>query len=295
MKARILLANLLLAGILSACNLIAPAPATPTPTGTPLPATPIPPPTPLLDTPTPVPPPDTPTPTEPPLATPTPTKEPDPRPDEAILILEPGPGSQVASPVRVAGEADSTFEQTLVVRIVLVDGTELQEVPAMIQADLGERGPFEVDYEFTAEGQAFIQVYDVSARDGGIIHLASVGVTLAPGGPEDIRMADPRPEQIAIFQPQTGQTVSEGSVSVEGFGIATFEQTLIVEVYDEDTQVVGMEIVTLAGEMGEPAPFSVTVPYAVATAGPGRIVVRDESPAFGGDVHLSSVEVTLEP
>ena len=28
---------------------------------------------------------------------------------------------------------------------------------------------------------------------------------------------------------------------------------------------------------------------------PGRIVVRDGSPAFGGDVHLASVEVTLEP
>ena len=39
---------------------------------------------------------------------------------------------------------------------------------------------------------------------------------------------------------------------------------------------------------------SVDVPYSLASASTGRIVVRGVSPAFGGDVHRASVEVTLE-
>jgi hypothetical protein len=46
---------------------------------------------------------------------------------------------------------------------------------------------------------------------------------------------------------------------------------------------------------GQPGGFIVDVPYAVNEAGPGRVVVRDVSPAFGGDVHLTSVEVDLRP
>jgi hypothetical protein len=37
------------------------------------------------------------------------------------------------------------------------------------------------------------------------------------------------------------------------------------------------------------------VPYTLSAAGPGRIVVRDISPAHGSDVHRSSVEVDLAP
>jgi hypothetical protein len=47
--------------------------------------------------------------------------------------------------------------------------------------------------------------------------------------------------------------------------------------------------------MGQPGPFAADIPYTLTAAGPGRIQVRDLSPAFGGDTHLNSVEVTLQP
>lgn len=220
------------------------------------------------------------------------------RPEEVILILEPGPGSRLTSPVHVAGIADPTFEQTLGVRIVLVDGTELVAQPVNIAAEIGVRGPFSGDVPFTVSGenQAFIQVYDVSARDGGVIHLASVGVTLTGAGPEDITPVEPRPEQIVIFDPESGETISGGLAHVEGFALAGFEQTLLVEVYNIEGVVVGSQPVMVnAPDIGLPGPFSADVPYAAAISGPGRIVVRDVSPAFGGDSHLSSVGITLEP
>lgn len=222
-----------------------------------------------------------------------------PTPDEeAILILEPGPGSRVTSPVRVSGIADPTQHQELIVRLLLADGTEIAEAIATIEANLGERGPYEVDVPFTVTGeqQAFIQVLSRSARDGGITHLNSVGVTIAETGPVEIVTVDPRPARITIHEPAPGDIVSGGVAAVSGFGQASFEQTLVIEVQDEQGNVVGSEPVIVEGPgLGEPGAFSVNVAYSVTSAGPGRIVVRDPSPAFGGDTYVTTVEITLEP
>ena len=217
---------------------------------------------------------------------------------EGILILTPGPGSRLISPIRVSGMADSTFEQALAVRLVLDDGSELNVVPAQIAAELGERGPFEAEVPFTIgeERQAFIQVFVTSARDGGITHLAAVGVSIAPSGLENIVAVEPHPERIVILEPALGATVSGGLVHVRGFGWASFEQNLVIEVYEEMGNLTGRQAVTVQSpEMGQPGPFSADVPYNIQTAGAGRVVVRDPSPAFDGDVHLSSVEVRPEP
>lgn len=234
-----------------------------------------------------------------PTSTPAPTgtAEPDERPEEAIQILQPGPGSRVVSPIRLSGIADPTFEQSLAVTLLLADGTELVTVPTQIQADIGQRGPFSVEIPFsiTGEQQGFVQVYADSARDGGIIHLASVGVTLAEDGAENIIVAEPGPERIFISSPGQGEAISGGTAHIEGFALAGFEQTLVVDVLDQEGNVIGSQpLIVQAPDLGQPGPFEADVPYTLTTPGAGRIVVRDPSPAFGGDVHVNSVEVTLE-
>jgi hypothetical protein len=214
------------------------------------------------------------------------------------LIQEPGGGSRLLSPARIAGLADPTFEQHLTIRILSMEGSELAATPTTIQAELGGRGPFEAEVPFSVAAQTpgLIQVYASSARDGGLTHLASVPVTLMPSGTEKITPVEPHPEVIHISAPRAGTGVSGGEVHVEGFGLASFEATLAIEVYDSGGALVGSQPATVAApEMGQPGPFSADVSYAVAAPGPGRIVVRDLSPAFGGDVHLASVEITLEP
>ncbi len=217
---------------------------------------------------------------------------------EEILILSPGPGSRLVSPVTVSGVADSTFEQTLVVRLVTADGDELALVPTIIQAELGQGGPFEaqVSFEVAGETQGFIQVYSASARDGGITHLSSVGVTLAESGLVDLRPAGTHRERIHIQSPLLAEAISGGMVRVEGVALPSFEGTLIIEVLDEDGDVIGsLPIIVDAPDIGQFGTFQADVPYTLAAAGPGRIVVRDPSPAFPGDVHLASVEVQLAP
>ena len=217
---------------------------------------------------------------------------------EAILILEPGPGSRLTSPLRVAGLADTTFEQHLLVRLAVDDGTEIASCPVITQTEFGTRGPFEGELAFTVAGErsALLQVLSSSPRDGGITHLASVGVTLAPGGPAQIMPAEPHPESIQIMAPQPGDTIGGGVVHVEGFGLASFEGTLVIEVYDEQGNLVSsVPTIVDAPDIGLPGTFSVDVAYSVTAEGAGRIVVVDPLPAFNGLGHIASVEVRLLP
>jgi hypothetical protein len=281
---------------LAGCQIETPTPTTVPvePTGTPEAPT-------STLTPAPVEPTDTPE-----APTPTPTTEPEitptmsevELPDEEIMIHSPGSGSRVINPIQLSGEADSTFEQNLVIRVLLDDGTEILETFTTIQSELGQRGPFEAELDIPLEEERniFIQVFSTSARDGGITHLSSVGVMFSPTGPEDIVVRMPEPERIAIFTPGIGDTISGGVAVVEGYGLASFEQTLVVEVYNEDGDLIGQTPVMVdAPDLGFPGPFRAEVSYELDTPGPGRVVVRDTSPAHGDNVHLSSVEVQLEP
>src|SRR3989304_3266614 len=119
---------------------------------------------------------------------PTPFPSPPALPEEAILILEPGPGSRLMGRIHIAGLADSTFEQNLGIRVLLDDGPLLAQTSTIINSELGTRGPFAADISFTIAGErnAFVQVFSASPRDGGITHLNSVGATLAEPGPGNL-------------------------------------------------------------------------------------------------------------
>jgi hypothetical protein len=238
-----------------------------------------------------------------PSATPEPTggitpASPPAIPEEAILILEPGSGSRLVSAIHIAGFANPTFEQNLGVRVVLDDGTVIAHTSTLIQSELGTRGPFAADVPFTISGErnAFIQVFDASARDGGITHLNSVGVILAESGAVTITPGSPHPEDIYITSPAPGMNISGGSVHVEGIGIASFEQTLVISVLNQEgTTIASLPVIVNAPDYGLPGTFAIDLPYVVAAEQAGRIVVSDPSVVFSGDVHVSSVEVTLVP
>jgi hypothetical protein len=218
--------------------------------------------------------------------------------EEAILILEPGPGARATSPLHVSGQADPAFEQLLGWRLVLDDGELLAEGTSQIQADVGQRGPFnaEIEFELQGERQALLQVYRTSPRDGGVTHLASVGVILSSSGPDEPRAASAHPERIQIQQPAQADTISGGMLTVSGQAVASFEGTLVVELYDADGGLLAsMPVVVDAPEPGQMGSFEAQLTYIVAGAQPGRVVVLDPLPAFDGRGHLSSLEITLEP
>ncbi len=224
-------------------------------------------------------------------------------PAEAILILSPGPASQITSPVTVTGIADPTFENNLSVEIQNERGEVIGVGYATIQtADVGQRGPFVGLVEFTppAEPQpGRLVVSDRSARDGHVIHLASVFVTLLPtssaSGAPDIKSALEEPEKLTISLPAIRDVISGGSVHVAGFSAPTFEQALALVVLDADGAVVGRGFTTLQTPAGEPGSFTADVAYSVTSEQPGSVQVYSTSPRDGAIEHLVSVEVILRP
>ncbi len=237
-----------------------------------------------------------------PTADPVPGETPAPaEPVEVIRITTPGQGSRLVSPMNVHVTTTlPAFENTLTLRVLLDDGTDLVPPQAVVGTEVGGGAlAFDASLTFSVaeERPAFLQAYLASPRDGGVTHLASVVVTALPEGAEDLRpAAGEEAERLQISTPAAGDSLQGGVVHVEGIGVASFEQTLLIEVVDAYGAVIGLQPVLVeAPDFGLPGPFAADVTYMLTAAGPGRVVVRDISPAHGGDIHRSSVEVDLAP
>jgi hypothetical protein len=247
---------------------------------------------------------DTPVPAGP-SATPLPTDIP-----EAILILQPGQAASVTSPVHVTGEADPTFEQNLVIQITDQNGGVLVTTPTTIQVEAGQRGPYAVDVEFStpADQPGRISVFSTSARDGGLIHLASVEVTLLASGPAAPAAADSHPESLIINSPAPNGSLSGGTIHVEGYSQYVFENQLAVILCGEggtgspepvcgtadNVLEIGSATVN-SSDVGQPGPFAGDLPYGISTPIQARLVVYSVSPRDGGILHLSTVNIQLSP
>ena len=101
---------------------------------------------------------------------------------ERIQINSPSSLAIVTSPVMVAGVGEAVQHNMLGVRVRDQSGAEIGTGTLSIMAALGERGPFSGTVTFTLTGGSQpgrIEAFDVSPRDGNLIHLSSVEVTLA--------------------------------------------------------------------------------------------------------------------
>jgi LysM repeat protein len=101
---------------------------------------------------------------------------------EAIIIESPTANGEISSPVIVQGWG-SAFENTLAVDVLDANGVVIGQGFAMVDAEIGQTGPFSGTIIYTAPAAAElgrVAVYAVSARDGAIEHLASVTVNLVP-------------------------------------------------------------------------------------------------------------------
>lgn len=125
---------------------------------------------------------------------PTPTAPATPTPDvpaicatgcEVISIISPTLGMTVTSPIQVTGIGYGDFEQTLVVRVLDGTGFEIGQDYAIVDGPLGNPGPYTATVPYTVPASTQpgrIQVYSLDPRDGAIIHLTSVVVTLQGAG-----------------------------------------------------------------------------------------------------------------
>ena len=89
---------------------------------------------------------------------------------------------RVTSPITIAGNAD-VFEATVNIRVLDANGEVIAESFAMATCGTGCRGDFstQIDVPIDAEQPGTIQVFEYSAKDGSMINIVEIPVTLVPG------------------------------------------------------------------------------------------------------------------
>ena len=101
----------------------------------------------------------------------------------AIVVRTPARGDEIVSPVQITGTA-MVFEGTVSIAIVDAQGVPLASTFTTASCGSGCRGRYSVELAFIVERRqaATIQVFEVSAEGGNAMNVASVPVTLVPGG-----------------------------------------------------------------------------------------------------------------
>lgn len=230
---------------------------------------------------------------------------------EAIVLAEPGANSMVVSPVHVSGVASPTFEQNLVISISGEDGKEITRTSTTIQAEAGQRGAYAADATFTVDRTQAgrISVWDSSPKDGSLVHLASVEVTLLASGDAALNPANTEaPESIRIDLPAQASEITGGTVQISGKSDYVFENTLTVVLCGEGSDgvadplcgtkdnILGMTTLNVASpEVGQPGTFTGSLSYTVSADIHGSLLIYSTSPRDGGILHLASRAITLKP
>ena len=165
-----------------------------------------------------------------------------------------------------------------------------------LQVAAGQRGRFAAEVLLPAylpPQAGRVVVYALSPRDGGPTHLSSVDVQLNSDAPPIGTAIDPdQREMIAIVEPSPGAAV-RGAVSVTARTMLV--RDLVVEVRGAHNETLGRETRTLENVADLPALLVTDVPFSVTQATPGRVVVYALHARDGQTLHLSSVDVTLQP
>lgn len=227
-----------------------------------------------------------------------------------IQIMAPGATSRVVSPVTVSGLGKATFEQTLVVQVLDQSGAPLATQPVTVIGEMGEYGAYSIEVAFSVsqEQPGRIVVYDASPKDGGLVSLSSVEVTLLPSGTAEIKTPDVTKIPLTIFEPESGTEATSGSVKVKGLSPAVFESTVAIVLCGEggsgapdflcgtvDNILWQGSVITDALDMSLPGTFDVDAFYS-ATGIPihARVAVYYTSARDGGILELVSRNVVLK-
>lgn len=216
---------------------------------------------------------------------------------ESIVITLPLPGQGVSGVVHIEGVSDPTFEQAIGILVRDQTGKVIAIDNVRINAAAGQRGKFSDDLTLPSGSMqpGRIVVFSTSARDGGVMHLASIDVELNSSQPSNSTVLSPdRAESILIASPAPNASISK-SVTVSGVSDPTLEQSLVVEVRDQNNQSLGRATAHINAEAGQRGSFSIDVPFQVSAAQPGRIIMYSLSARDGLTMHLTSVEVNLQP
>jgi hypothetical protein len=112
---------------------------------------------------------------------PAPTDAPDGK--LAVVIETPLAGDELVSPIGVSGKANVAAGE-VTITLLAEDGTPLASTRTKVSCGSNCRGNYSANVAYFVEGRVSgtIAVFEVSADDGSAVNVASIPVTLVPGG-----------------------------------------------------------------------------------------------------------------
>jgi len=104
-------------------------------------------------------------------------------PPRSITLQEPRSGATLSSPAHVQGSVTvSPFESTLRGRVYDASGAVVGEGPVMVSAEMGQPGTFDgaIPFTISTAGPGYVEVAEISPKDGSPIIATGVNTLLAP-------------------------------------------------------------------------------------------------------------------
>jgi len=220
-------------------------------------------------------------------------------PAESLALLQPGPNSQVVSPIQIVGRGGPSYSNRVHLRLIGEDGRVIAQRTTYLWSIAGHAGVFstELPFEIALVGEAArLEASTDALRGGRLEHLTTVNLILLSEGTPLIHPVIDGPERLAIFSPREGARVEGGSVHVRGAGWVESDGPLAVVVLDYQRTVVGSsDVVLQAPGIGQLGTFEADIAYQVPTLQYGRIAVFERSADGTQRVHYTSLEVLLRP
>jgi len=215
-----------------------------------------------------------------------------------ILILTPGSGSKLVSPVELSARFNFVVKGHIRVELYGANNQLLyrsvQKVPAetSVPMELSDWIEFEIANE-TETGRLVISGMDEMGRAQAV---NSVDLLLRSEGTSEVLPPGTLLQPIVIQSPKDGAVQKGGNVIVSGLAIPEVDRPLRIELIAEDGRVVGQR---LAG-VGEPSEgeygiFTIEVPYRISDSIPVRLIVYRDGAPFSPYAQLASINLILDP
>ena len=233
------------------------------------------------------------------VSSPTPTRISLTLPQERIIIEAPGPGSQVVSPVRVAGWGGPSSQGKVFVRLIGEQGQVLARTTTYLLAQDGAAGQFVLTVPFSLSGVAEAGLVEVSINGyttGKLEHIATRPVVFLSVGPGRVHTNQAVAEKLTLFSPRADRVIRGGFISVSGAAWLDEDLPLLIEVLDRSGAVIAStEVEVEAPVLGELGTFQAQVPYSVPFSQYGYVAVTERGLYPPAVRHYTSVRVYLEP
>jgi hypothetical protein len=233
------------------------------------------------------------------VPSPTPTRISLNLPQERIIIEAPGPGSQVVSPVRIAGWGGPSSQGRIFVRLIGEQGQVIARTTTFILAPEGASGQFIVTVPFTLSGLAEAGLVELSYNEfgtGKLEHIATRPVVFLSVGPARIHTNTTTSEKLTLFSPRRDQVQRNGVINVSGAAWLDEDLPLLVEVLDRAGEVIAStEVEVQAPVLGELGTFQTQLAYSVPYGQYGRVAVTERGLHPPSVRHYTSLRVYLQP